>query len=190
VAIEAGGGALRRWGFVTSGSSIQPANASSSWCSALSCRIVRGFGAGRGLRRSYGNPEHLTTARSAQLGTGEHRRSEPMRCCSNWIDPVSVSPARLDQSAGSGITDIRVQRFLSVMGATHLPPPAFQRPRCRNLGWLSPSYKPATASGASAACSLPSTAARAPSISPSRMTKPRTAPSPPCAKPPRPSPST
>jgi hypothetical protein len=46
-----------------------------------------------------------------------------------------------------------------------------------------PSCNPATASGASAICSSPSTAARAPSISPSRTTKPRKAPSPSCARP-------
>ncbi len=55
---------------------------------------------------------------------------------------------------------------------------------CISTSSTCPSCKPATVSGANAICSSPSIAARAPSISRSRMTKPRRAPSPSCARPP------
>jgi transposase len=71
----------------------------------------------------------------------------------------------------------------------HLPPQPFHPLRGWNLGLLRPSCRPATANGASATCSSPSTAARAPSTSPSKTTRPNGAPSPSCARPRPPSPS-
>ncbi len=63
-----------------------------------------------------------------------------------------------------------------------LPPQPFQPPCGWNLGLLRPNCKAATASGASASCLSPSTAARALSTSRSKTTKPSKAPSPSCAR--------
>jgi transposase len=69
----------------------------------------------------------------------------------------------------------------------HLPPQPFHPLRGWNLGLLRQNCRPATVTAANAFCSSPSTAARAPSTSRSKTTRPRKVPSPSCTRPPPPS---